>query len=464
MVHYYIRSVEVHSVPSFTDWPPKGDSSLDVISEFIGRYRKEFDFYEQSCRMVAQILEVNLRSAGVRAIVTSRAKNPTRLEEKVRQRNLKTNYKKVDDIYKDVVDLAGVRVALYFPGERDEVGKIVRSLFLLVDEPKEFPTTAQPTYKKRFSGYWATHYRVRIHDATLNESQKRYSEAKVEVQVASVLMHAWSEVEHDLVYKPLQGALSEEEYAILDELNGLVLSGEIALERLQRAGELRASTHGRKYTNHYDLAASLLDLARTNLSVADVNEAAMGRVDVLYELLKAVELNTPDQLAAYVQVLHSDFEKRPLSDQIIDQILAEDPARYTTYEKIRLSEAPIAALASDVSMGSQTQAIGEFMRLWIEYEKSLRTRAAKLGISGVPAPTYRLLEKFNVPKEVVASADRLRRFRNQLVHGIEMPDNETIRAASNELRTLLDILTPPSSSPQRKSASRGSKEKKATKR
>lgn len=52
-------------------------------------------------------------------------------------------------------------------------------------------------------------------------------------------MHAWSEVEHDLVYKPLNGTLSEEELAILDELNGLVLAGEIALERLQIAGTAR---------------------------------------------------------------------------------------------------------------------------------------------------------------------------------------------------------------------------------
>lgn len=107
-------------------------------------------------------------------------------------------------------------------------------------------------------------------------------------------MRAWSEVEHDLVYKPLQGMLSDEEYAILDELNGLVLSGEIALERLQRAGVLRASTHGRSYANHYDLAVSLLDLARTNLSVEEVSDASMGRLDVLFELLKAVGLSTPE--------------------------------------------------------------------------------------------------------------------------------------------------------------------------
>lgn len=136
----------------------------------------------------------------------------------------------------DIVDLSGVRVALYFPAEREEVGRIIKSLFVPVVEPKEFPTPGQPTYEKRFSGYWATHYRVRLPEILLNESQKRYAEARIEIQVASVLMHVWSEVEHDLVYKPLQGQLSEEEYAILDELNGLALAGEVALERLPRAG------------------------------------------------------------------------------------------------------------------------------------------------------------------------------------------------------------------------------------
>ena len=37
-----------------------------------------------------------------------------------------------------------------------------------------------------------------------------------------MLMHAWSEVEHDLVYKPFSGNLSASELAILDEINGLV--------------------------------------------------------------------------------------------------------------------------------------------------------------------------------------------------------------------------------------------------
>ena len=47
-------------------------------------------------------------------MVTSRAKAAARLEAKVRQRTATTDYAVVEDIYKDIVDLAGVRVALYF--------------------------------------------------------------------------------------------------------------------------------------------------------------------------------------------------------------------------------------------------------------------------------------------------------------------------------------------------------------
>lgn len=432
---------------------------MDLIPQFIARYRKEYDFYEQACRMTAQVLDSNLQSAGVRAIVTSRAKSPTRLETKVRQRSAKRPYKTVDEIYDDIIDLAGVRVALYFPAEREEVGRVIRSLFVQVSDPKEFPTQAQPSYKKRFSGYWATHYRIRLPETLLNESQKRYAEAKVEIQVASVLMHAWSEVEHDLVYKPMQGTLSDDEYAILDELNGLVLAGEIALERLQRAGELRVSAHDREYTNHYDLASSLLEMAREKLADLNVHDSSLGRVDLLFELLQRSKLNTPEQLARYIYALHSDFEKRPIAEQVIDQILAEDPLRYATFERVRTLYAPTLSLVtSDSPRLTQSEAIGEFMALWIEYEKMTRAYAESKGAGGQGIPSIRILRLIeDVPPDVNEAAERLRRFRNLLVHGIEVPDPEYIRAQTSELRQLVakvGEIIHPLPKPKRKAARR----------
>jgi hypothetical protein len=91
-------------------------------------------------------------------------------------------------------------------------------------------------------------------------------------------MHGWAEVEHDLIYKPFSGELSEDEHAILDEINGLVLAGEIALERLQQAVKRRVEQSGKRFNDQYELAAFLdshLQSNQPNISIR------LGRVDLL---------------------------------------------------------------------------------------------------------------------------------------------------------------------------------------
>jgi ppGpp synthetase/RelA/SpoT-type nucleotidyltranferase len=231
---------------------------MSVIDEFLGRYTREFDFFREASRLCAQRCETRLDQNGVRAIVSYRAKRPDRLKRKIESRNEKNDYKRVEDIYDNLADLAGVRIALYFPEDLDEVQKIINSRFVVLKQ-KEFPEGPESRnygeYETQFPGYKARHYHVRLAADDLAEEERRYAQARIEIQVASVLVHAWAEVEHDLVYKPLSGNLSEEEYAILDELNGLVLTGEIALGRLQRATRQRVSERGSRFNNHYELAA-----------------------------------------------------------------------------------------------------------------------------------------------------------------------------------------------------------------
>lgn len=413
---------------------------MGLIEEFIARYRKEYDFYDQAARLIAQLLDSSLQSAGIRSIVTSRAKAPSRLEDKVRKRSSGHNYDKLDDIYADIVDLAGVRVALYFPGERDQVGRLISDLFNEVAEPIPFPEGSQHKYEKRFSGYWATHYRVRLRETLVNEAQRRYLDAVVEIQVASVLMHAWAEVEHDLVYKPLQGPLSDDEYAILDELNGLVMAGEIALERLQRAGEARVASSDRQFENHYELAAYLLEQAKAIVKGPDP-EAALGRIDLLFALLARVGLLTPKQLRPYLAGLSDDTETRPLAEQIVDRLVAEDEEKYRIYEGLRASKdwefLPTAERASDTH-----RAIGFFLSQWIQLERLVREIVLKRsGQHNVALPTGRLLEKLQISNaEIRSTIERMRRLRNYLVHGIEVPPAEDIREAGTRLEMLLPEL------------------------
>jgi ppGpp synthetase/RelA/SpoT-type nucleotidyltranferase len=419
---------------------------MPLVDEFLARYRREYDFYDQSARLLAQQLDADLQGSGIRAMVTARAKQPVRLEAKVRQRNAKENYQSVDAIFSDIVDLAGVRVALYFPAEREEVGKLVLARCDLVNPPKEFPTGSTPSYSKRFSGYWATHYRVRMRESSLTEAQKRYADARIEIQVASVLMHAWSEVEHDLVYKPLQGGLSQDEYAILDELNGLVLAGEIALERLQRAAEARVAESGARFNNHFDLAAYLFEAVKSIISAAPT-DPALGRVDVLFEFLKKIGLETPEAIEPYIRALDPDVEGRPIAEQIIDQILAADPTHYSAYSEVRDErerqrsfESPVEAQRS----ADQHEALGRFLANWITFERIIREAAEPLAMGtthGPVVPTKRVLQRLEAVDQVgLFEVERLRRMRNNLVHGVETPGAPYILDAAEALARLIAKL------------------------
>ncbi|MDC7862919.1 RelA/SpoT domain-containing protein [Pantoea ananatis] len=224
-----------------------------VINEFMERYNKEFDFYTNLSIKTESELTSLLNEAGVRCIVSSRTKAPKRLLEKLESRKEEKKYDTIERVFEDIVDLSGVRIALYFPGDDKIVEDIIRNNFT-VSESKEFPGDSKESnnngYKKIFSGYKAKHYRAML------KGDSRYSNKHtVEIQVASVLMHAWSEVEHDLVYKPLQGTLSSEKLMILDEINGLVLAGNLALERLQQAGISRTSKDDYEFKNHFDVAS-----------------------------------------------------------------------------------------------------------------------------------------------------------------------------------------------------------------
>jgi ppGpp synthetase/RelA/SpoT-type nucleotidyltranferase len=140
----------------------------------------------------------------------------------------------------DLIDLAGVRVALYFPGDTERTVNALKSILQQHKEPKIFPEgQRKKTREMRFSGYRATHLRLRVEGEDIHEDTARFF--PVEIQIASLIMHAWSEVEHDLDYKHLDWTVSDLKLELLDQLNGLALAAEISLEQLQTARNQRMS-------------------------------------------------------------------------------------------------------------------------------------------------------------------------------------------------------------------------------
>lgn len=215
------------------------EATETLIKAYINEYEQtDRDYYQRIATLVRSSVEDKLKEAQILGIVSDRAKEAGRLEKKLRQRafpleHAEASYLQRDDILSDLIDLAGVRVALYFPGDRGSAAEQICSLFDEYKPKKEFPEGQRNNKGDvRFSGYRATHLRLQVPGDLIGVQNRLFP---VEIQIASVIMHAWSEVEHDLDYKQLQGPISSLELQLLDQLNGLALAGEISLEQLQIA-------------------------------------------------------------------------------------------------------------------------------------------------------------------------------------------------------------------------------------
>jgi hypothetical protein len=284
------------------------------------------------------------------------------------------------------------------------------------------------------------HYRLYMQDGSLDDPQKQYAAAKIEVQVGSVLMHAWAEVEHDLIYKPESGDLSNDEEAILDEVNGMVIAGEVALERLQAALQRRLADKGAQFDSHYDLAAYL---HRCLQEFTPTPDPPMGRVDLLWALLREANLNSATKLREQIPELGFLSMGEPISDQIADIILAKKPDLYRFYSDLQ-------ARLTFTSSHDQTQplaahrreAIGSFLAPWIVLERTHVLHDARAALR----PSYRIgdiaawAERIGLSAEAVETIRKSRHVRNQLVHGIEIPNRQFLIAATRRLHDVLSEL------------------------
>lgn len=394
---------------------------MSIIDDFISQYNKQFDFYQKLSQIISNKLEDELIKRGIKAIVNNRAKRPDSLKEKIIIRDKEKKYPTPQDIFNDIIDLAGIRVSLYFPTEREVVDEVVNDIFIVIKK-KVFPDKQyMPKPEKRFSGYWANHYHVKIKEEA---STKRYSDTIAEIQVASVLMHAWSEVEHDLVYKPFSGDLSREELAILDEINGLVLSGEIALERLQKAIAERTKKKN-DITDKYELTNFLL----STLNKDYLNKIKIGDTFLLNNYLNTIKKLDVSDFNNYIKRINIDLGES-VTDQLLNMLLVENDNEDFILKKYFKN----LHISDPIATGFES-----FVRCWAILEKSMRQLVENVDSS---ANRYVISNfKMLTDKKIITSHDAknleiLRRVRNELLHGIETPQEEYLKDSFYVLKAI----------------------------
>jgi ppGpp synthetase/RelA/SpoT-type nucleotidyltranferase len=229
-----------------------------------------------------------------------------------------------DEFINDMHDLAGVRIALYLPSQMDDVDRLIEEIFLKVESTltKPNPTvwgnqSEQAPYPggyeagRYFTGYMARHCRVRLRDEDADPSREDPSSAEqlvrlgkgvIEIQVASVVMHAWAEVHHDMVYKPdLDGLpLLPQQSRFLDMINGLAMTSQLALIGLAADIEEQRETYRRA---PFDSQA-MTKFLKSAFGVTDEGEfskLAQVTLKLLAKSLEAFQLNTPVKLDPFAK-------------------------------------------------------------------------------------------------------------------------------------------------------------------
>lgn len=125
--------------------------------------------------------------------VTCRAKTQASLNGKLSKAGKSYAY------LNDVTDLAGVRIITYFTDDADAIANLIEAEFEIdVDNSVDKRRLLEPNE----FGYLSIHHVACLPErrAALTE-YSRFSGLKVEIQIRSILQHAWAEIEHDLGYK-----------------------------------------------------------------------------------------------------------------------------------------------------------------------------------------------------------------------------------------------------------------------
>jgi putative GTP pyrophosphokinase len=186
-------------------------TSFDFASyerEAVSAYLPKQRFYENLANTVAMVLEACLKKRGIKVhSVQHRAKEPASFGRKAAiPSESDPNSPKYPDPMKDITDLAGVRVIAHFPGTLADIDQILCEEFDVTERSDKGKELVE---EERF-GYQSVHYLVRVKpDRTRLAEYYDFSGAVAEVQVRTILQHAWAEIEHDIQYKSSRAIPSE---------------------------------------------------------------------------------------------------------------------------------------------------------------------------------------------------------------------------------------------------------------
>jgi ppGpp synthetase/RelA/SpoT-type nucleotidyltranferase len=217
------------------------------IEQVVQRYKLEMARYDGAARFVEHRLRRELREAAIPALLSSRAKHPADVLEKLRRRAEDGRYRHealLANMNHVMTDVAGCRLIVYDPRQESAAADLVQRTFALWQGARSHEVLDKD------SGYRATHLLV-VLDAP--EVDLALLSTVCEVQVTSIACHVFNELSHDIDYKRrdvLPGG--EVQRRLRHVLNATRRLDEVVAQLASsRAREIEAASARSKHQNLY---------------------------------------------------------------------------------------------------------------------------------------------------------------------------------------------------------------------
>lgn len=166
----------------------------------VNEYLKVVPFWADVASATGKIIEQAIKTRNVQIhSVQYRHKDPASFAKKASKPSevdpLKPKY---PHPLKEITDLSATRIITFFPRTISEIDKILMSEFKIIERSDK----AKNLLEEEKFGYQSVHYLVKLNRARAGLPEyKRFANAVTEIQVRTILQHAWAEIEHDIQYK-----------------------------------------------------------------------------------------------------------------------------------------------------------------------------------------------------------------------------------------------------------------------
>jgi ppGpp synthetase/RelA/SpoT-type nucleotidyltranferase len=173
-------------------------SHPDELSKPAVEYSRKRGQFQSFADEMRRILIESLKRENVRCqSIEGRAKTVESFDRKCKK-TTDTGQFKYDNPLGQITDLAGVRVIVYTLKDLNRVTAFLEKHFV-VGERKD---VGDERFDQGSFGYQSIHYLLRFRDDRLALPEfSEFQNLVCEVQVRTVLQHAWAEIEHDVQYK-----------------------------------------------------------------------------------------------------------------------------------------------------------------------------------------------------------------------------------------------------------------------